>query len=745
MSQSQFDVDLGLFKQIEPAARPIDTFAPVRIKAPDAGSQLRELAAGLSTFNKGLTKFGLEQKAEQDEKDRVLGEADAAELTQADRIEIARQGIRDAEKAGLIPKGLSPVRLIAIQEAVGRDIARDYESRAFALLPRLTDPTNNENIDEAFEAEWTKTNLQSESFYITSAALKERANIDQRLIRQATVERGRNTYALNKEQHADDLARDLDIADSKGEEFTTKEIEAWMNKGRDEFGASFFEEGWQRIQAQAFDLARDGKLEEAETLLVNFENANPSGQKGADMGRKYADEISLAEARAEELAERYEENEKRKQEQERDEARKQKVEEADRIRDAVGELVVGLGDEVPDRSEFRELVQSTLKEKGFSPALIGRYMTDEFSGDYSSLQDPQAKEDVIAALAGARTLEELRSLADELGASKIQLIEAERRLDTKRDALLSQVSRLVSPELGIWQNEIDVLLDNLPSENRELRAKIIRRELGAFQEEVNRVTKEVRDNNQDFTIGEVAREVQRRMAEWNTENIGRLNNADDVNAPVNEVAEARFEMPSLSRLPADPEGDEFAGEGVLDGLFAGRLGNRVGDYFDQTTAQGREQYARENVQPIVREELIAADQAISLAVAGRTRTDPRSGRPDPRFTTFDRQALDQQGTPARRYRSAVLFTGVSIEDLERGTFENGVTIVDELRNPKMTPFFPNKKALEDALDEYDNATPEAQSGTLIGRLITELGAENTGTADQFATMQGLLLQRRGMN
>jgi hypothetical protein len=109
------------------------------------------------------------------------------------------------------------------------------------------------------------------------------------------------------------------------------------------------------------------------------------------------------------------------------------------------------------------------------------------------------------------------------------------------------------------------------------------------------------------------------------------------------------------------------------------------------------------------------------------------------------QPLDQQGIPARRYRSAVLFTGVSIEDLERGSFENGVTIVDDLRNPNMTPFFPNKKALEDALDEYDNATADAQSGTLIGRLITELGAENTGTADQFATIQGLLLQRRGMN
>ena len=393
------------------------------------------------------------------------------------------------------------------------------------------------------------------------------------------------------------------------------------------------------------------------------------------------------------------------------------------------------GDIPETQTEFKKLLRDHLVEKGFAPAIVGSYETSKAGTLFESLQDPRAEEDIVAALEGARTREELRALAEELGATPIQITRAERSLDAKRDAVLSQVSRAVSPELALWQDEIDVLLDQLPPENRELRAKIIRRELGAFQAEVDRVTKEVRSNNPDFTIGEVGREVQRRMAEWNTENIGRLNNADDVNAPVNEVAEARFEMPSLSRLPAAPPGDEFTEEGAVGGFFGGRLANRVGDYFEETTAQGRERYARENVQPVIQEELKAADQAIRLSISGTTRTDPRSGLP----VKIAPEPLDQDGMQARRYRSAVLFTGVSIEDLERGTFENGVTIVDELRNPKMTPFFPNKKALEDALDEYDNATADAQSGTLIGRLITELGAENTGTADQFATMQGLSL------
>ena len=722
MSQSQFDVDLGLFKQIEPAARPIDTFAPVRIKAPDAGSQLRELAEGLSTFNKGLTKFGLEQKAEQDEKDRVLGEADAAELTQADRIAIARKGIRDAEKAGLIPQGLSPVRLIAIQEAVGRDIARDYESRAFALLPRLTDPTNNENIDAAFEAEWTKTNLESESFYITSAALKERADIDQRLIRQATVERGRNTYALNKEQHADDLARDLDIADSKGEEFTTEKIEAWMNQARDEFGFSGFEEGWQRIQAQAFDLARDGKIDEAEKLLMNFENANPSGQKNADMGRKYADEISLAEARVEELAERYEENERKERQQARLEERQSRQDEDQRLEDAVGEFLFNLDGDIPEsQTEFKELLRGYLVEKGFAPAIVGAYNANKAGNLFSSLQDPRAEEDIVAALEGARTREELQALAEELGATPIQITRAERSLDTKRDAVLSRVTSAVRPELALWQDEIDVLLDKLPPENRELRAKIIRRELGAFQEEVDRVTKEVRSNNQDFSIGEVGLEVQRRMAEWTTENIVRLNNAEDVNAPINEIARAEFKMPSLSQLPTELDTDQFTSTDFFTTDIAFLTGE-VRNYFKAGTLDGRTQAASE-IQSKLKREFDAIKFNFARSVGD----------------------IDQEGITARRYRTATLFSGVSLDDLERGTFENGVTVTESLRDPKFTPFFPNKKALEDALDEYDNAAPDAQSGTLIGRLITELGAENTGTADQFATMQGLLLQRRGMN
>jgi hypothetical protein len=721
MSQSQFDVDLGLFKQIEPAARPIDTFAPVRIKAPDAGSQLRELAAGLSTFNKGLTKFGLEQKAEQDEKDRVLGEADAAELTQADRIEIARQGIRDAEKAGLIPQGLSPVRLIAIQEAVGRDIARDYESRAFALLPRLTDPTNNENIDEAFEAEWQQTQLQSESFYITSAALKERANIDQRLIRQATVERGRNTHSLNKEQHADDLARDLDIADSKGEEFTTKEIEAWMNKGRDEFGASFFEEGWQRIQAQAFELARDGKLEEAEILLVNFENANPSGQKGADMGRKYADEISLAEARAEELAKRYEENEDRERQRVRLEEKQTRDDEDQRLEDTVGEFLFNLDGDIPEsQTEFKKLLRDHLVEKGFAPAIVGSYETSKAGTLFESLQDPQAEEDIVASLAGARTVAELEALADELGATEIQRIRAKDRLDTKRNELLIRVNTEVRRELAAWEDELDLLL---PAEfdNREVRRKILRRELDAFQSEVSRVTEEVRDNNQDFTSVQIGREVQRRMREWVGENTARLTNTEDVNSPINEVAGATFVMPSLSQLPTELDTDEFTSTDFFTTDVAFLTGE-VRNYFKEGTLDGRTRAALE-IQSKLKREFDAIKFNFARSVGD----------------------IDQEGITARRYRTATLFSGVSIDDLKRGTFENGVTVTESLRDPKFTPFFPNKKALEDALDEYDNAAPEAQSETLIGRLILELKSENTGTADQFATMQGLLLQRRGMN
>ena len=735
----QFQNDLQLYKSLEPAARPIDTYAPIRL--PSAGPQLNELAEGLSVFNRGLRKFAVEERAEFQEEERKAGEAFANQLTEADRIEIARQGIRDAEKAGLIPEGSSPTRLIAIQEAIGRELARDYEKRAFEQVARLSDPTNVEDIDEAFREEWRKTNLGN-SFYITAAAVEEQTKIDNRLVRQVHAQRAANTLELNKEQHTNELEYQLDLAGTRGEVYSTEKIEAWMNEGFKQFGSSFYEEGWRAIQQEALSLAQDGKADEAIALVNSFKNANPTGQKNAGMDRRFSNEIDLFEDDIRKAEQQFEDNEDRERQRARLEEKQARDDENRRLEDTVGEFLFNLDGDIPEtQTEFKKLLRDHLVEKGFAPAIVGSYETSKAGTLFESLQDPRAEEDIVAALEGARTREELRALAEELGATPIQITRAERSLDAKRDAVLSQVSRAVSPELALWQDEIDVLLDQLPPENRELRAKIIRRELGAFQAEVDRVTKEVRSNNPDFTIGEVGREVQRRMAEWNTENIGRLNNADDVNAPVNEVAEARFEMPSLSRLPAAPPGDEFTEEGAVGGFFGGRLANRVGDYFEETTAQGRERYARENVQPVIQEELKAADQAIRLSISGTTRTDPRSGLP----VKIAPEPLDQDGMQARRYRSAVLFTGVSIEDLERGTFENGVTIVDELRNPKMTPFFPNKKALEDALDEYDNATADAQSGTLIGRLITELGAENTGTADQFATMQGLLLQRRGMN
>ena len=180
-------------------------------------------------------------------------------------------------------------------------------------------------------------------------------------------------------------------------------------------------------------------------------------------------------------------------------------------------------------------------------------------------------------------------------------------------------------------------------------------------------------------------------------------------------------MPSLSQLPTELDTDEFTSTAFFTTDVAFLTGE-VRNYFKAGTLDGRTQAALE-IQSKLKREFDAIKFNFARSVGD----------------------IDQEGITARRYRTATLFSGVSLDDLERGTFENGVTVTESLRDPKFTPFFPNKKALEDALDEYDNAAPDAQSGTLIGRLITELGAENTGTADQFATMQGVLLQRRGMN
>ena len=735
---SQFDVDLGLFKRLEPAARPIDTFSPVRIKAPDAGSQLRELAAGLSTFNQGLTKFALEEKEEFDEKERLLGEAEAAELSAEERRKIAINGIRQAEKDGLIPEGYSPARLIAIQEAVGREIAQDYEKRAFSLVQRLSDPTNDENIEEAFKGEWEKTQLGDQSFYITTAALKARAEIDNRLERQVYAQRAVNTVSLNKEQHSDELTSKLDDLDTLKSEYTPEFFENHMNDGKTQFNHSFFQETYERVSAEAISLAQQGDKERAVLLIEAFSQANPSGQKNADMGRKFGIELKELERKVK-LADRdFEAAERSRDAQKEAEAGREEAR-LKRERDQVVNRIWAATDFTQlTRSEAEEVVLSGFEEAGIAPEQVGDYIRNDFPNDYSKSQDSTVEREEGLLLGNAGSQAELDALIEELKPSRAVVAAAQSGLERN---LLNQSDRIrgrTSDSRRLWLNLVE---SGLEGSVGTLSTEIFNEESQRFDDAVSEFINEIQEENPNISPVDLGNEVQRRTREWVTENKPRILNEQDVNSVVSRIRADEFVLPQIGELPTAPSGDEFTEEGALFGLVGGRLANRVGDYFEETTAQGRERYARENVQPVIQEELKAADQAIRLSTSGTTRTDPRSGLP----VKIAPEPLDQDGMQARRYRSAVLFTGVSIEDLERGSFENGVTIVDDLRNPKMTPFFPNKKALEDALDEYDNADPEAQSGTLIGRLITELGAENTGTADDFATMQGLLLQRRGMN
>jgi hypothetical protein len=734
----QFQNDLQLYKSLEPAARPIDTYAPIRL--PSAGPQLNELAEGLSVFNRGLRKFAVEERAEFQEEERKAGETFANQLTEADRIEIARQGIRDAEKAGLIPKGASPTRLIAIQEAIGRELARDYEKRAFEQVARLSDPTNVEDIDEAFREEWSKTNLGN-SFYITAAAVEEQTKIDNRLVRQVHAQRAANTLDLNKEQHTNELEYQLDVAGTRGEVYSTEKIEAWMNEGFKQFGSSFYEEGWRAIQQEALSLAQDGKADEAIALVNSFKNANPTKQKNAGMDRRFSNEIDLFEDDIRKAEDRFEAQELAEQEQQRSASRNADIDAARKAAKIISGVAFNLKDDRPSFTEFREASITALTEAGVANEVIGAALGD-ITNAFNTLENPQeAAERRLLLVQGNPSVAELEARGEELGAPATEIEAAREVIDSKERVMRAEAFRQVKGVEDRWEDALSLSVADLDDTQFRQSDEIKTEQRNRFKEELEATIKRVRKNNPGLRSDEIAALVEDEMDQWVTSNLDSVLNPDNVNSSITKARQVTFVMPSVSQLPAAPPSDEFTEEGALFGAIGGRLANRVGDYFEETTAQGRERYARENVQPVIQEELKAADFQIRKITRGFTRpaTSLTPATPVPG------RELDQNGIDARRYRSAVLFTGVSIEDLERGTFKNGVTIVDDLREPRITPYFPNKKALSDALDEYDNADPEAQSGTLIGRLITELGGNKTGTADQFATMQGLLLQRRGMN
>ena len=100
--------------------------------------------------------------------------------------------------------------------------------------------------------------------------------------------------------------------------------------------------------------------------------------------------------------------------------------------------------------------------------------------------------------------------------------------------------------------------------------------------------------------------MQRRTREWVTENKSRILNEQDVNSVVSRIRTDEFVLLRLVNYLLNLQ-MKSSREKVLLRDFRGKTWKQVGDYFDQTTSKAREDYARENVQPIIQEELKAAD------------------------------------------------------------------------------------------------------------------------------------------
>ena len=167
------------------------------------------------------------------------------------------------------------------------------------------------------------------------------------------------------------------------------------------------------------------------------------------------------------------------------------------------------------------------------------------------------------------------------------------------------------------------------------------------------------------------------------------------------------------------------------------------NYFSATTATAR-QKASGAVQEVAEDVLEEANKNIIRTREGGTRAISSGVGGPGQLVRVEGQDIDQQGRDARRYRSAVLFIGVSIDDLERGEFSNSVEITDTLRRPDITPYFKSQAEHEEAFRAYDAASDDEKRNTVVGRLITNLGASSTGTPRQFGVMQLELLKRRGI-
>ena len=164
---------------LQPAARPVDTFAPEPVEAPDTGQgqRLQQLGQALSQFNPALTGF-FQQKIEQENEEALKqAEADAFEN---------RKKLKEVTRKGLLRQGHNPWYVHGFLKTKGRLQAQEaFQDAQVALAenPNLQMSTDASEISGFIQDQFAPR-LEGASDSELEGMLPELRRFESQLIQQ---------------------------------------------------------------------------------------------------------------------------------------------------------------------------------------------------------------------------------------------------------------------------------------------------------------------------------------------------------------------------------------------------------------------------------------------------------------------------------------------------------------------------------------------------------------------------------
>lgn len=307
MARERINPEFSPDRVVQPTAAPVDRYFRPVLTQPDVSQQL-EVAKALQGLVPQLQRFASDATASAIKVEQTLGAKEAMELKTPE--EMLKKQAEYIEKAG----GLAPWRYTAALKVVGDRLVNEvYVPALYGQLEDLSNPTNADGtlrdpgyVTTRMREIYANANIPENSYYITAAATKARAEADQMFLNRVTMLRTEKVKQKNSNDLKDTIFRSLKITPTEkiedlfadGGQITqavNSYYQSGFGSGDEELVSSMTD--WMEALTAANDF--DGARRVGRFLMTSKVGSRKIGDRYTPLLMKKIDEIDDAEMKEE--------------------------------------------------------------------------------------------------------------------------------------------------------------------------------------------------------------------------------------------------------------------------------------------------------------------------------------------------------------------------------------------------------------------------------------------------------------